>query len=85
MAQNAWEKCHKNDKPITRQFSCMECYKLRRVWCEDCFDEKNECLQKSHNIIAQSSPYTFWFEGMSKEDQTNMEYQKETFEGSVWL
>ena len=76
-------KSHKNNRHIIRQFSCVECCKLRKIWCEDCFGEGNECLQKRHNIIVESSPCTFWFEGMSREDQTNMEYQKQTFEINI--
>ena len=68
---------HQKGKPVSQQFSCIDCSGSNKVWCIECFNYENKCLESGHNIIVENTPFTFWHEGMSLNEKQLHHYQKE--------
>ena len=69
--------CSSDEK--RHRFSCIECRDIRRVWCMECFSDKNECLVGGHNIIVESKPVTFWCEEMSEKEREHLLFTEKGF------
>ena len=58
-------------------FTCTDCSSGKK-WCENCFDSKAslDCPKAGHNILLETSPFSFWSEKMSAKELNHLEFQK---------
>ena len=57
--------CHCQTKKQKAYFICTECEGKIKKWCENCFDKTSACIEAGHNIILETSPFSFWIEKTS--------------------
>jgi len=70
-------KCHQCQKIDTPSpcYTCYDCKKERKAYCNDCFSSEIQCVQNSHRIIFQQDPFTFWDEPMSDQEYDYLMHQ----------
>ena len=63
-------ECQVKNKKL--YFSCTDC---RKRLCEYCFPYKSSCLKSEHLVVAENTPFSYWFEKMSKKEESHMKFQ----------
>ncbi len=54
---------------------CTDCGYAKK-WCESCLEENTlGCREAGHRIILETSPFSFWFEGMSPNELNYFKFQ----------
>jgi len=48
---------------------CFHCINDNKKWCKDCQKDKESCLLQGHEVILETSPYSFWSKGSQKDSQ----------------
>ena len=65
-------------KKQNRYYTCTDCSTEKKLtWCENCFTPNLNCLQANHNILLETSPFTFWCEKMSEKELSHLEFQQD--------
>ena len=56
-------------------FICTDC--SGKKWCEDCFNKTSTCIEVGHNILLETSPFSFWCERMSADELNHLKFQND--------
>jgi len=66
--------CSCQAKKQKSYFVCTDC--IGKKWCECCFEkEALGCLKTGHNILLETSPFSFWCERMSANEFNHLKFQ----------
>ena len=67
-------------KKMNSYFICTDCDRNGNKWCEDCFDATSKCREIGHQILLETSPFSFWCERMSANELNHLKFHKDLAE-----
>ena len=63
-------------------YRCIDCRDdLNKCWCAACFNTNNHCVKSGHLLLAESAGFTFWRQGLSREERICLKYRSQEFGG----